>query len=79
MELGRWLIAAGLLLVLLGGVLLLFPRLFGWFGHLPGDLRIERDGVYIFIPFASMLVLSVLFTLFVNLVGYLLALFYGSR
>jgi len=78
-ELGRWLIAAGLLLVLLGGVLLLFPRLFGWFGHLPGDLRIERDGVYIFIPFASMLVLSVLFTLFVNLVGYLLALFYGSR
>lgn len=78
MELGRWLIVLGLLLVLLGAVLYFFPRLFAWFGHLPGDIRIERDGVYVFVPITSMLVVSVLLTLFLNLLAYLLALFAGS-
>ncbi len=79
MELGRWLIAVGLLLVLMGLLLLFLPRAFAWFGHLPGDIRIERDGVFIFIPITSMLVVSVLFSLFLNLVGYLLALLAGGR
>ncbi len=79
MELGRWLIALGALLILLGVVLYFLPRLFGWFGHLPGDIRIERDGVYVFIPLTSMLVVSVALTLLLNLVGYLLALSSGGR
>ncbi len=79
MELGRWLIVLGALLILLGVVLYFLPRLFGWFGHLPGDIRIERDGVYVFIPLTSMLVVSVALTLLLNLVGYLLALFSGGR
>jgi len=78
-ELGRWLIVLGALLILLGVVLYFLPRLFGWFGHLPGDIRIERDGVYVFIPLTSMLVVSVALTLLLNLVGYLLALFSGGR
>ncbi len=79
MELGRWLIALGVLLIVLGAVLYFLPRLFGWFGHLPGDIRIERDGVYVFIPLTSMLLVSVALTLLLNLVGYLLALFSGGR
>jgi len=78
-ELGRWLIVLGALLILLGVVLYFLPRLFGWFGHLPGDIRIERDGVYVFIPLTSMLLVSVALTLLLNLVGYLLALFSGGR
>jgi len=39
------------LLVSLGG--------FGWFGRLPGDIRIERDTVRVYIPFASMIVITV--------------------
>ena len=79
MELGRWLIAVGLLLVAVGAVLYFLPRFFGWFGHLPGDIRIERDGVYVFVPITSMLLVSVVLTLLLNLVGYLLALFSGGR
>jgi len=71
--------AMGFLLVVLGAVLYFLPRFFGWFGHLPGDIRIERDGVYIFIPLTSMLLVSVALTLLLNLVGYLLALFSGGR
>lgn len=77
MEIGRWLIVLGLTLVLVGAVLYFFPQLFAWFGHLPGDIRIERDGVYVFVPLTSMLVVSVLLSLFLNLLGYLVALLSG--
>jgi hypothetical protein len=34
--------------------------LLSWFGHLPGDIRIEGESVRIYVPIVSMLVLSVL-------------------
>ena len=39
-----------------------------WFGRLPGDIRIERDTVRIYIPLVSLLVMSVA----LNLLFYLL-------
>jgi hypothetical protein len=65
--------SVGVLLVLLGlGLavvgLLVWAGAFGWFGRLPGDIRIERETVRIYVPLASMivvsLVLSALFYLF---------------
>lgn len=60
--LGLVLVGAGLLLVVLG--LLAFAGGLSWFGRLPGDIRIEgADGrVQVFIPLASMLVLSLALT-----------------
>jgi hypothetical protein len=34
---------------------------------LPGDIRIERDTVRVYVPIVSMLVLSVVLTLLLNL------------
>nr|WP_279232261.1 DUF2905 domain-containing protein [Thermus albus] len=61
----------GFLLVLLGLLFLYAPKLFSWFGHLPGDIRIEREGLKVYIPIASTLVLSLLFTLLWNLLAFL--------
>lgn len=61
--LGIGLVVVGLL-VSLGG--------FGWFGRLPGDIRIERDTVRVYIPFASMIVISIV----LNLVFYLIRRFF---
>ncbi|GAA5336879.1 DUF2905 domain-containing protein [Thermus antranikianii] len=71
MEVGKALLFLGVLLVLLGLVLLYFPKLFSWFGHLPGDIRIEREGLRVYIPITSALVLSLLLTLLWNLLGLL--------
>jgi hypothetical protein len=30
-----------------------------WFGHLPGDIRIEREHVRVYMPIVSMLIISV--------------------
>ena len=67
MEAGKVLIYAGLFLLLLGLVLLYFPKLFAWFGHLPGDIRMEREGLRVYIPIASSLLLSLILTLLLNL------------
>lgn len=57
----------GLLLVLLGVLLTWAPGLLGWFGHLPGDIRIERANGSFYFPLTSMIVISVVITLIVNL------------
>ena len=34
----------------------------GWFGSLPGDVRVQRDDMQLYIPLVSMLLISVLFS-----------------
>jgi hypothetical protein len=48
------------LLLSLGGL--------GWFGRLPGDIRVERETMRIYIPFASMIVISIVLSLILYLV-----------
>lgn len=67
MEVGKVLVYAGLFLLLLGLSLLYFPKLFAWFGHLPGDIRIEREGLRVYIPLASSLLLSLILSLLLYL------------
>ncbi|MGQ9482381.1 MAG: DUF2905 domain-containing protein [Chloroflexus sp.] len=66
-ELGRWLIGAGVILVVIGLVVLVAGRL-PWLGRLPGDILIERDNLTIFIPLGTMLVVSLILTVIANLI-----------
>lgn len=59
---------AGLGLVLLGVVLSVFPKAFSWFGQLPGDIRTGS----VFFPVTSMLVVSGVLTLVVNVLAWAL-------
>lgn len=67
MEAGRFLLILGLVLVVLGLVWLYAPGLLGWFGRLPGDLRIEREGSRFYFPLTSMLLVSLILSLLLNL------------
>ena len=64
--------ALGIVLIVLGALWAWVPRAFGWFGHLPGDLRIETRGGMVFVPLASMLLVSVVGSAVLNLVAWLL-------
>lgn len=61
----RFLIVAGLLLVLAGVLAYGFAKL--GIGRLPGDLVWRRGRTTVYVPLASMLLLSVLLTLLLNL------------
>jgi hypothetical protein len=63
---GILVMVAGVLLALLG-VLMYFGAL-SWFGRLPGDLRVERESVRIYVPVTSLLLLSVAFSLLLYLI-----------
>ena len=59
------LLIGGLVLVALAG--LVASGGFSWFGKLPGDIRIEGEKGGAFIPITSMIIISLVLTLLVNL------------
>lgn len=65
MNTGMFLVLAGIALVAIG--LLAWSGALSWFGHLPGDIRVQREGFAFFMPITSMilasLALSLLFAL----------------
>lgn len=63
---GPLLVVAGVALVLVG--LLVWSGALGWFGRLPGDIRIERETVRIYVPIVSMLLVSAVVSLVLYLV-----------
>lgn len=64
----RALIALGLVLIVIGALWTWLPRSLAWFGHLPGDVRIQTRHGVVFVPLASMLAIS----LALNLIAWLL-------
>jgi uncharacterized protein HemY len=60
-------VMAGVALVPVG--LAVWSGALGWFGRLPGDIRIERDSMRIYIPLVSMLVISVVLSLLMYLLN----------
>lgn len=64
-ELGRVLVIIGVVLVVVGGLAMLGVRL--PFGRLPGDIAIEGERGGIYIPIVTMIVISVVLTIVVNL------------
>jgi hypothetical protein len=64
-SLGPIVVAAGLAIVVVG--ILIWTGALGWFGRLPGDIRVERDTVRIYIPLASMLLVSIVVSLIMYL------------
>jgi hypothetical protein len=63
---GKWLILAGIALVLIG--LLAQAGLLSWLGRLPGDLQIERPGFSFYFPLTTMIVVSVALSLVLQIV-----------
>ncbi len=64
--LGKWLVAAGLVLVLAGLALWGLGSL-GWFGRLPGDIYLRRGHVTFYFPLATCILLSVIISLLLML------------
>jgi Protein of unknown function (DUF2905) len=65
---GRLLLLGGIILGVLGVILILAPNL-PFIGRLPGDIRIETDNVRIYLPLGTMLVVSLVLTVVLNLLG----------
>ena len=67
-DLGRLFLILGAVAILIGLLLLAGGRFFPWLGHLPGDIRIERENFKVYFPLATMLLLSVVGSIVLNIV-----------
>jgi Zn-dependent protease with chaperone function len=63
---GKLLIVAGAILVVLGVVFLFADRI-PWLGRLPGDIVFKRGRTTVYVPLVTMLIVSLLLTLILNL------------
>lgn len=66
MRVGNLIIAAGIAVTLIGVAVRL--GLFSWFGRLPGDIRLEGERTSAFIPITSMIVVSVVGSILLNVI-----------
>jgi hypothetical protein len=64
---GRLLLIIGLATALVGAIILVASRYFPWLGNLPGDIHIESENYKVYIPLATMILVSVLATILLNI------------
>lgn len=66
---GRYVILAGVILIVIGAVLYGAAKLGLPLGRLPGDIRIEGDGYGFYFPLATSIIVSVVLTVLLNIIA----------
>lgn len=64
-ETGKYIIIAGIVIVLLGVIIYFFHDKLNWIGRLPGDIRIEKENFRFYFPITTMILLSVFASLLI--------------
>ena len=68
LDLGRLLVIIGLAITFVGIIILIAVRFFPWLGNLPGDFRLEGENYRIYFPLATMVLVSILGTILLNVI-----------
>ena len=63
MQIGKMLLVIGFVVMLVGAAFNWAPWLITWFGRLPGDIRVEREGFRFYCPVVSMILISIVLSL----------------
>ncbi len=67
MRAGNTIIIVGGMILAIGLIVRFAPWAVSWFGNLPGDVRLENERSSVFIPITSMIIVSVVGSLLLNL------------
>ncbi len=67
-ETGKWIIAAGVLIVVAGVIIYFFHDKLNWIGRLPGDIRVEKENFRFYFPITTMIIFSILVTVIIQVV-----------
>ena len=61
-SMGKMLIVAGTILVVLGLVFIYGPKI-PWLGRLPGDISIKKDDLTFYFPIATSIIISIILSI----------------
>jgi magnesium-transporting ATPase (P-type) len=65
---GKYIIIGGLIILVIGIIVYFFGDKMDWLGRLPGDIRIKKQNVRVYFPITTMIIISIVLTLLVNLI-----------
>ena len=64
---GKWIILAGILIIIIGVLIYFFHDKLNWLGKLPGDIRIEKENFRFYFPITTMIIVSIVLTILINI------------
>ena len=65
---GKYIIIAGVMIVLVGVIIYFFHDKLNWIGRLPGDIRIEKENFRFYFPITTMIIFSLVITIIIQLI-----------
>jgi Protein of unknown function (DUF2905) len=65
---GKYIVVAGVLIVLLGVIVYFFHDKLNWIGRLPGDVRIEKENFRFYFPITTMIIFSLAVTIIIQII-----------
>ena len=66
-QLGKYLILIGAVILVLGIFIYFFGGNLKWLGHLPGDIRVERDNFRFYFPLTTLILINLIIFLIVKI------------
>jgi hypothetical protein len=67
-ETGKYIVIAGVLIVVAGVLIWFFNDKLQWIGRLPGDIRIERENFSFYFPITTMIIFSLVIAAVVQII-----------
>jgi len=64
---GKYILIAGVFIVMAGILIYFFHDHLKWFGRLPGDIRVEKQNFKFYFPLTTMIIVSLVATILINL------------
>jgi hypothetical protein len=65
---GKYIIGFGAVIIVVGLMIYFFHDKLHWIGRLPGDIRVEKENFRFYFPITTMILISLLLTLIINLI-----------
>ena len=65
---GKYVILAGIIIVILGIIIYFFADKLHWIGRLPGDIRVEKENFRFYFPITTMIIVSILLTIIIQII-----------
>jgi hypothetical protein len=64
---GKYILIAGIFIVIAGLLVYFFHDYFKWIGRLPGDIRIEKGNFRFYFPIVTMILFSIVITVIISI------------
>ncbi|HEY6957016.1 MAG TPA: DUF2905 domain-containing protein [Flavisolibacter sp.] len=65
---GKYIIGFGAIIIVVGLMIYFFHDKLHWIGRLPGDIRVEKENFRFYFPITTLILLSLVLTLIVNII-----------